>query len=153
MRVLITGGSGLLGKYLYLTKPNSVELSSTWYTNHAEHVQYHLNISNKSQLAYILDLVKPDVIIHCAAVGSVDYAEQAYREVRQVNVGGIENLLWAISNTSIKLVYISTNAVYDGINPPYNENSIRHPANVYGRIKLDAENKVMHSNLSNNWLI
>jgi len=149
MRVLITGGSSLLGKHLAESKPDDITLESTWYTNHITGM-HHLDICNKSQVAYIFERTKPDVVIHCAAVGSVDYTENRYDETRQVNVLGTENVLKASQDTKALFVYISTNAVFSGNNPPYSEDDNRNPVNAYGRIKREAENVVK---MYRNWLI
>lgn len=149
MRVLVTGGSSLLGKALAESKPDSITLDSTWYTNHIAGM-HHLDICNKSQVAYIFERTKPDVVIHCAAVGSVDYSEVHYNETRQVNVLGTENLLKASQDAKALFVYISSNAVFDGLTAPYSEDDNRNPVNAYGRIKREAENVVK---MYHNWLI
>lgn len=140
MRVLVTGGSSLLGKALYETS-SKCDLAMTWFTNNINLPSYQLDICDQSQVAYVFDRVKPDVVIHCAAIGSVDFAEKDYSAAQWVNVTGIENLLQAASGA--KFVYISSNAVFDGNNPPYSETSERNPINNYGRLKRDAEDLVM----------
>jgi dTDP-4-dehydrorhamnose reductase len=156
MKVLITGGSSLLGRYLALTKPDDISLESTWYTNAVEGVNYHLDVGNKSQLRYVYERVKPDIIIHCAAMGSVDYAEDNFREVAAVNVQGVINVLQAARHYSAKVIHISTNAVYDGDNPPYSQASPQKPVNAYGRIKKMAERAIVDNDVTADgpsWLI
>jgi len=151
MRVLVTGGSSLLGRNLLESKPDNVILDSTWYTNHIPGLtMYQMDVCNKSQISYVFERAKPDVIIHCAAVGSVDHTESHYTETRNVNVLGTENLLRASQDTKSLFVYISTNAVFSGNNPPYSEDDNRNPVNAYGRIKREAENIVK---MYRNWLI
>lgn len=149
MRVLVTGGSSLLGKALLESQPANITLDSTWYTNHVADM-HHLDICNKSQVAYIFERTKPNVVIHCAAVGSVDYSEVHYSETRQVNVLGTQNILQASQDAKALFVYISSNAVFDGLSAPYSEDDDRQPINRYGAIKREAENIVMDSR---NWLI
>lgn len=150
MRCLLVGGNSLLGKALTESKPANVNLASTWFTRYIPACTYHLNICDKSQVAYVFEQAKPDVVIHCSAVGSVDYTESHYHETRQVNVLGTENLLKAAQDAKALFVYISTNAVFDGLSAPYSEDDDRHPINAYGRIKREAENTVK---LYHNWLI
>ena len=157
MKILITGGSSLLGKALVQTKPENYKVESTWYTNAVINYSntkllpiYRLNVTDKSQVRYIFDRAKPDVVIHCAAMGSVDYAEFNYQEVKNVNVIGTENILAAAKDHDAKMVFISTNAVFSGNNPPYSEKRTRSPINLYGKLKRDAENRVMDSK---NWLV
>lgn len=149
MRVLITGGSSLLGKSLLETKPATVDLSQTWFTNYVSG-GYHLDICNKSQVAYIFERSRPDVVIHCAAVGSVDYTENHFTETHIVNVIGTSNIVNAAADHKALMVYISTNAVFAGDNPPYDESSECHPVNRYGSIKREAETVVR---TRRNWLI
>src|SRR3990172_8640105 len=150
MRVLITGGSSLLGRNLLESKPDNVILDSTWYTNHIGGQMYQMDVCNKSQVGYVFERTKPDVVIHCAAVGSVDYTESHFTETRDVNVLGTENVLKAAQDAKALFVYISTNAVFSGNNSPYSEDDNRNPVNAYGRIKREAENVVR---MYRNWLI
>lgn len=147
--VLITGGSGLLGKSLKETKLPGYDIYSTWYTN-CIGSDYQLDVCNKSQVNYIFNHVKPDIVIHCAANGSVDFAERNYSEARIVNVEGVKNVARAAFNNKAKFVYISSNAVFSGGNPPYDEESKRNPVNKYGLLKLEAEDRVAEID---NWLI
>ena len=74
-KVLITGGSSLLAKYLYATKPEDIELTSTWYSHNIEGItDHHMDVTNQSKVAYVFGVTKPDIIIHCAALGNVDFA-------------------------------------------------------------------------------
>lgn len=152
MRVLITGGSSLLGKALIEVAPPGYIIDSTWYTNHVPGLSmYQMNICDKSQVRYVFDRVRPEIVIHCAANGSVDFAEQNYAQAYEVNALGTANILWAAEDYRAKVVYISTNAVYDGTNPPYCEDSELYPVNAYGSIKKQAEEKVRAYKW--NWLI
>lgn len=140
MRVLIVGGSSLLGKYLTKTKPTWVtNLSCTWYANHID--GYQLDISVKSQVGYILQTTKPDLVINCAAIGSVDFAQDNYKAVYDTNVIGLENLIK--ESYKARLIHISSNAVYGGDKPPYTEDSVQKPVNLYGRIKHLSEQSLM----------
>ncbi len=158
MKILITGGSGLLGKYLLNTAPSDCTIYWTWATNsgalqpgesiYERSIQsYRMNVRDKWQVNNVIDRIAPDVIIHCAAMGSVDYAEDNYQEVRQVNVLGVEKVINAAKLHNSKFVYISSNAVYAGDNHPYSENDRTDPINAYGLLKKKAEQLVMQSNL------
>jgi dTDP-4-dehydrorhamnose reductase len=144
MKCLITGGSSLLGRALLFTKPANVEVEATWYTNYVgPQAGHQLNITDKSQVRYLFDRVQPELVIHCAANGSVDFAEKNYSTAALVNVDGTENILLAARDYYAKIIYISTNAVFDGENSPYSEASECHPINAYGSIKRQAELKVI----------
>lgn len=155
MKILITGGSGLLGKSLLETKPKDTELILTWLGNlyglEAGEIWYRLDVLNKSDVFYMFHMFRPDIVIHCAAIGSVDYAESHYDEVSTVNFGGTQNIVKAANEIKAKVVYISTNAIYSGEQPPYNETSPLDPINAYGIIKKRAEQYVRDT--AENWLI
>jgi dTDP-4-dehydrorhamnose reductase len=151
MRVLITGGSSLLGKHLTKTLPKNWELHLTHYTNFIPGLtMYHLDVCNQSQVDYVFSRVKPDIVIHCAAIGSVDFAESHFTETHMVNVIGARNIIKATRDCDANLVYISSNAIFSGNNPPYSEDSECHPINRYGSIKKEAEQAII---ASRNWII
>lgn len=131
-----------MGRGLLNTIPEGYQVEATWYTNYIPG-QHQLNITDKSQVRYLFDRVKPELVIHCAANGSVDFAEKNYSDAALVNVQGTENILWAARDYYAKVIYISTNAVFDGTNPPYSEESKCQPINRYGSIKRQAEELVM----------
>lgn len=151
MNVLITGASSLLGKALLQTFPKQANLTLTWFSNYVGIPMYQMNVCDKLQVGYIFERCKPDLVIHCAAIGSVDYAEKFPRETYEVNVNGTMNVAEWCKRYHSRLVYISTNAVYDGKRPPYNEMSERNPVNRYGMIKKEAEDKITES--FDNWVI
>jgi dTDP-4-dehydrorhamnose reductase len=150
MKVLITGGSSLLGKSLIETGSGHT-IHSTWYTNYPNHPSYQMDICDQSQVRYVFSQAKPDVVIHCAANGNVDFAEENYREAYRTNVDGTANILRAASDCRARVVYISTNAVYNGDNPPYAETGPFNPVNAYGKIKRQAELRV--EDYPRGWLI
>lgn len=151
-KVLITGGSGILGKYLVSTTPSLYNVESTYYTNAISGLQvYNLDITNKSQVSYTFDRIKPDVVIHCAAVGSVDYTENHFLETHAVNILGTRNIVQATNDHKALFVHISTNAIFAGDKAPYSESDECHPVNAYGSIKREAELEVM--NKANKWLV
>lgn len=155
MRILITGGSGLLGKSLLETAPKEYILSLTynknWPLDTKQAIWYHLDVRNRADIFELFELVKPNVVIHCASIGSVDFTENNYQPVRDVNVGGLGHIIDACNGYKSKLIYISTNAVFSGKHPPYCEESPLEPVNSYGVIKREAERLVRDT--ANKWLI
>lgn len=156
MKILITGGSGLLGRYLLQTKrDNSIALTyhKNFYSSTKDVTWYHLDVCNRADVFDIFDLFKPDICIHCAAVGSVDFAENkdGYQPVFNVNVTGTKNVIDACNGYKTKIIYISSNAVLSGKAPPYNEKSPLEPINAYGVIKKQAEQTVRDT--AKKWLI
>lgn len=155
MKILITGGSGLLGKALLETAPEDCVLSLSYNKNqHAynpSNTWYRLNIKDRAEVFEIFDLVRPKITIHCASVGSVDYTEDHYTSVRETNIGGLSHVIDAANGYKSRLVYISSNAVYSGNLPPYGETSPLEPVNAYGVLKREGENLV--KDRADKWLI
>jgi len=150
-RVLIIGGTGLLGKALIDTCPISVDLSITYLRDCWQGVfripAYSLDVTNKEDLSRVFREARPTVVVHAGGMNSVDLAEQNQTIARLVNVDGTQNIIELCHQYHARMIYASSNAVYDGNHPPYSEDSIRLPVNYYGRLKVQAENLVMASGL------
>jgi dTDP-4-dehydrorhamnose reductase len=100
------------------------------------------DVSDRMKMQSIFEWAKPDVVIHAAAIGSVDFAERNREETKRVNVGGTEVVVDLCQTYNSRLIYISSNAVFDGRTPFYSENAPVNPINYYGQLKVDAENVV-----------
>ncbi len=102
-----------------------------------------LDITDRGAVDKILSDVQPDVIVHCAAWTAVDLAEDddKVEKVRLVNVCGTENIALAAKKLGCKMVYLSTDYVFDGqgTDPWQPDCKDYKPLNVYGQTKLDGE--------------
>lgn len=155
MKVLITGASGLLGKALIETSPLGVDIIPICSTENPPQPTnlnwYTIDITNSELVKFFIKQIKPDVIIHCAAVGSVDYTQKHYHEAIKVNLTAAIDIATAAENINAAVVAISTNAVYDGEHAPYKEDAPLAPINYYGVLKSAAEQAVRCSNTK--WII
>jgi len=152
-RVLITGGTGILGKALMENCPGNVQIFVTYlrdfWGNELSCPSMKLDIVNKEDtLRAITEWARPDVVIHAAGIGNVDFTENNRSIAEGITVDGTNNVIDACRRNGIKLIYISSNAVFDGRNPPYAEDSERLPVNYYGRLKVRAEDLVLSSGLN-----
>lgn len=141
--VLITGASGLLGKYLIETAPSGIDAVGTWFTSFMPN-GYRIDITDKVIVNRVFDRVRPHAVIHCAAIGSVDYCETHWQSAWDVNVEGFSNILEAAEAYRAKVVFVSSNAVYAGDAAPYTEESARIPVNRYGAMKREAEDLLLN---------
>lgn len=102
-----------------------------------------LDITNKENVENVLTELKPDVIVHCAAWTAVDLAEDddKVEKVRSINAGGTENIAKVCKKLDSKMVYISTDYVFDGqgTEPWTPDCTAYKPLNVYGQTKLEGE--------------
>lgn len=107
----------------------------------AEYVQ--LDITDREKVAAAIAAIRPDAVIHCAAWTAVDAAEEEENiaKVRLINAGGTENIAAACRESGCKMMYISTDYVFDGQGEtPWQPDCREYqPLNVYGQTKLEGE--------------
>lgn len=156
MRILITGGTGLLGVALQRSAPTGSQVFSIYFSGRSlsEQLLFPIvvsNVVNREKMQAIFEWALPDVVIHTAAIGSVDFAEKNREQARKVNVGGTRVVAELCQVFKSRLVYISSNAVFDGRAPFYSEAAPVNPINYYGQLKVEAENIVRESSIS--WII
>ncbi|MFE4028344.1 MULTISPECIES: dTDP-4-dehydrorhamnose reductase [Priestia] len=140
-KVLITGANGQLGKEL-------VELFSEKGFEVYGCDRDKMDITNQEQVQEIISNVKPDIVLHSAAHTKVDLAESEPEQAFLINAYGTRNVAVAAEAVGAKLVYVSTDYVFDGTtDEPYNEFSPTSPLGVYGKSKLAGEQFVrdLHS--------
>ncbi len=104
---------------------------------------FPLDITDKAAVEQVLNQVKPDVIIHCAAWTAVDLAEDEDKQekVRAINADGTRNIAQVAKKLDAKMIYISTDYVFDGQGETPWEPDCKDykPLNVYGQTKLEGE--------------
>ena len=110
----------------------------------AESMPYmQMDITDADSVGNVLKSVKPDVVIHCAAWTAVDLAEDEDKQetVHRVNADGTRNIAEACRELGCKMVYLSTDYVFDGTGTEPWQPDCRNysPLNVYGRTKLEGE--------------
>lgn len=140
MKYLITGINGQLGHDLYkiLNDGKNEVLAPT---------SERMNLLDPTTIYNVVSNFKPDVIIHAAAYTAVDKAEANLKEIKlcdAVNNIGTERLVDAARRVNAKIIYVSTDYVFDGAHQePYQEEDITHPINWYGKTKLKGEEAVL----------
>ena len=99
-----------------------------------------LDITKEQDVRTMIDAVRPDGVIHCAAWTAVDDAEDNYDKVMAVNVKGTEYIAKACKDLDIPMIYISTDYVFNGEGEtPWKPDDKREPLNVYGDSKYRGE--------------
>lgn len=154
MKILLTGGAGILGGYLIETAPDLVQLVATHHKNIPQGLGCDfvpLDITDTAATSRLCLELKPDVVIHTAGAANVDFCQKNPEQGYQGNVTGTKNIIDACQAGSIRLIHISSNAIYRGDDSPYNEDSPTEPVNVYGKLKQESDRLVKGSGL--NWTI
>jgi len=132
MKILITGSKGQLGKKLadVLSSKNELFLTDS----------NSMNITDIDLVRKIIKEKNPDWIIHGAAYTKVDKAEEEVDLCRKINSIGTKNIAIVAKEFDVKLIYISTDYVFDGAkNTPYTETDNPNPISVYGLTKYEGE--------------
>lgn len=143
MKVLVVGASGLVGSRVLseLEKSAEFEAEGTCLSRTAVGLR-RLDITDVDETRKLISRLKPDVIVHTAALTNVDYCEDYRSEAYGINVRGTGNVVDAAREAGCRVVYISTDFVFDGLNGPYGEDDATNPVNYYGRTKLEGETLV-----------
>lgn len=139
-KLLITGSSGFLGSRLALYYKDKYELLLPTHSQ--------LNVSREEAVMAYMEQFQPDIVLHCAALSNTWYCEQHLDESHRVNVQGTVKIAKACKHIGAKLVFMSSDQVYNGtsVSGPLKEQDVFQPVNVYGRHKLEAEQRALRNN-------
>jgi dTDP-4-dehydrorhamnose reductase len=107
-----------------------------------------LDISNPYDVQQIIKDSQPGIVYLAAALTNVDYCEEHPEEAFKVNVTGVQNVVEAANQAEARLVFFSSDYVFDGHDGPYSEEAAPHPICEYGRQKLLAEKIISGSSLN-----
>ncbi len=152
MRILITGANGLLGQKLVdlLAKDASIDLVATARGEnrlpYSEGYAYRsMDITDRQQVLDVIGEVRPDAVIHGAAMTDVDKCELQKDDCWLQNVTAVEYIVEACRQTGAFLCHVSTDFIFDGEAGPYNEQAEGNPISFYGWSKYAAEKVVMNA--------
>lgn len=147
MKFLVTGVGGQLGyDVVQELLKRGVDCVGTDILDKCENISapyVKLDITDKNSVENVISSVSPDCVVHCAAWTAVDLAEdeENVSKVRLINVEGTRNIAESCKKTNCKMIYISTDYVFDGEgDTPWDADCKEYnPINVYGQSKLDGE--------------
>lgn len=159
MKIFISGSTGLLGRTIaYENKDYGFKLFGLYYPEKEFDAlklfeeSYFCDITEYKLLSRIISKIKPDVIVHAASNANVDWVEKNKDAAYKNNFEGLKNIFNISATEGIRFIHISSNAIYDGNNPLYSEDSERKPLNYYGKLKVLEEDYVI-SNSKNHTII
>ncbi len=136
MKVLVTGANGQLGfDVVKRLESEGIEFLGT--------DRESLDITNEEQVTRVISDYNPDVVVHCAAYTTVDKAEDEKELCYMVNVLGTRYIAKACKDINAKMLYISTDYVFDGEgDQPFEVTDKPNPINYYGQTKYEGELEV-----------
>jgi len=152
---LVIGGSGLLGSRLIeLLTAAGESVSATYFSNEIAHKgckMLQLDIGDKRKVDEVIGTLKPHTVINASGERNTRYCERNPDEAYRVNVEGTENVVRACKAVGARMVFISSDLVFDGTKGTYREEDEVNPLSVYGKQKVMAE-KIIRDGLDS-WLI
>ncbi len=156
-KVLVTGANGLVGQKLvmHLSKRSDIEVIGTGrgecripnFTGR----YFSTDLTSADEVNALFDQIKPNSVVHTAAMTNVDQCELNQAECWANNVGAVSHLVKACERHSTFLLHFSTDFIFNGTSGPYREEDQPDPISYYGLSKLEAEKIVQKSSIS--WAI
>lgn len=137
-RAIITGAAGLIGQYLVKTAPR-------WAPDRDMQglTRPDLDLTDRTNVERTWQSIKPNAVIHCAALSRTKDCEQDPEQARRINVEVTAHL--AQLSQDIPFIFLSSGEVFDGRTGWYGETDEPNPINVYGQTKLEAERVVLQN--------
>ena len=147
-KILIIGASGLTGYNLAKLSSNYYEVYGT-YNKRSIQIDncktFKLDKTDENDTFNLIMKINPDAIIDCSALHNVNYCEKNQEETWDINVKAPLFIANLCKKNNARIIYISTDYVFDGTGKKYNENSEPNPLNFYGKSKLKAEEGIVNS--------
>lgn len=145
-KILITGSNGLLGSNLvhfFTHQPgyNVFLTSQRPSVNQGTGIFTQGNLLDKEFVDNLFSSIRPDIVINTVSLVNVDQCEEQPDLAHQITVQTAENIALASSKYNSRLIYISTDHLFDGKKSFYTEDDAPNPVNMYGKTKLQAEGK------------
>jgi dTDP-4-dehydrorhamnose reductase len=142
LKLLVTGESGLLGNRIVKLAGRSFAVVPCHNTNSLNPGSLKLDITDAKEVSEAFERIRPDLVVHAASQTNVDKCETDRKEAWKINVEGTHNIAVACCEENAKLVYVSTDYVFDGEKGNYVEEDETDPINYYGLTKLEGEKQV-----------
>lgn len=150
MRLLVIGGSGLLGRKAAELAVQEFRTFATYNLRPTKLLScsvFKLDKTDRGDTLALVNRLEPDVVIDTAALHNVNYCETHRDEAWKVNVEGTGNVAEACREIGAKMIYISTDYVFDGKKKVYTEEDAPNPLHYYAKTKLEGERAVKEAEI------
>jgi dTDP-4-dehydrorhamnose reductase len=137
MKILLTGFSGYVGTIIKTHLEPKYDLFCTSSRCLPGHQQAPCDLTDRDAVFHLAKSIKPDVVIHAAGNKNIDFCETNHLDAFKVNCDSVKNLATAFVDA--RLIYLSTDYVFDGQRGRYEEHDQPNPGTVYGKSKLCGE--------------
>jgi dTDP-4-dehydrorhamnose reductase len=148
--ILVTGASGLLGaSVVSQARERGLDVIGLYHRHpiHLEGVKLlGVDIADQAETCRIFRKLQPSSVVHCAAATDVDQCEEHPDEAYQLNVTAAAAIAEITARSGVRLLYVSTDSVFDGKRGNYSETDTPAPLNVYATTKLQGEREVARLN-------
>jgi dTDP-4-dehydrorhamnose reductase len=142
--IIVIGGTGQVGKRLRsLAQARQIPVLATGHTRAADTSLVPLDVRDRAQVINRFGSRRPSHVFLPAALTNVDYCEDHPDEAKAINVAGTRYVAEACQKAGAKLIYLSTEYVFDGKAGPYREDDRPNPLSVYARTKYEGEKIVL----------
>ena len=147
MKLLVLGGSGLIGNALLKNSKNEFDILTTFYKNHisiknVRSFQYSFP-NDLNNLRELLEKEKPDVLVNTMGYSNIDFCELNKSDTEMLHVEVTEKICKICENIGTKQIFLSSDYVFDGEKGNYSEDDVPNPVNYYGLSKLKAEQIIL----------
>lgn len=144
MSVFLIGASGFLGQSIFKKCPNSLEMLGSHFQNDRNST-VALDIREKNKMEDILINSKCDIVIHCGSL-RIGICEKDPKLAYSINVEGTKNLVEICKKNGLHLIYVSSDAIFDGTAKNNLEQTVPNPLGIFGKTKVESET-IIHQNL------
>ena len=152
-KLLVLGGSGLVGSSFINTSKTDYDIIFSYNTNKIKipnTQSFQIDLFDNDKIKKIIKNYNPDIVLHTIAHSSVDLCETDHSIADRLHVDATNQIANTCASVNSKLIFLSTDAVFEGqLNKKYSETDIPNPVNYYGKTKLEAEKIVLNASSNN----
>lgn len=153
MKMLVTGANGFVAGSVIAQAAGNWEvhgIARTVTGNKNNPLNHHVcDLVDSGKFTKLFERLQPDVVVHAAAIANIDFCQDNRETAKSVNVDVTRTVAELCKSSGTKLVFCSTDSVFDGIKGDYSEEDATNPVNFYAETKVQAEQIVLEASAKN----